>query len=182
MGFKHILCRNLGQIPPIKDAGLIPHGDFAFNAANSQTLTVLKDELADITLSYELTLQQIRRLHKPMESGIIIYGRLPLMETENCILKNVGGCKNGRGGTLTDRTGRSFPIACNHDCGNVLFNSTPLFLADRNREWKEANITFGRFIFTEENPKEISRIIDAYLHGGEPPESYTRGLYYRGVH
>ncbi|MBR4086684.1 MAG: DUF3656 domain-containing protein, partial [Clostridia bacterium] len=182
LGFRHILCRNLGQIRPILEAGLIPHGDFVFNAANPQALLTLQEQgLQDITLSYELTLQQIRRLPKPMPAGIIVYGRLPLMETENCILKNISGCKNKKGGALTDRTGRTFPIACGYDCGNVLFNATPLFLADRNREWKEANIAFGRLLFTDESPQEITRIIDAYEKGGEPPADYTRGLYYRGV-
>jgi putative protease len=181
LGFRHILCRNPGQIAPIKELGMIPHGDFAFNAANAHALTVLKEDLEDITLSYELTLQQIRKLHKPLPAGIIIYGCLPLMETENCILKNIGPCKNKKGGSLTDRTGRTFPIACGWDCGNVLFNSTPLFLADRNREWKEADIAFGRLLFTGESPREIKAILDAYEKGGEPPESYTRGLYYRGV-
>ena len=103
------------------------------------------------------------------------------METENCILKNIGGCKNKKGGALTDRTGRTFPIACGYDCGNVLFNATPLFLADRNCEWKEADIAFGRLLFTDESPQEITRIIDAYEKGSEPPADYTRGLYYRGV-
>ena len=182
LGFRHILCRNLGQIQPIIDAGMIPHGDFAFNAANTQALCVLQEQgLEDITLSYELTLQQIRRLPKPMPAGIIVYGRLPLMETENCILKNIGGCKNKKGGALTDRTGRTFPIACGYDCGNILFNATPLFLADRNREWKETDISFGRLLFTDESSQEITRIIDAYEKGGEPPADYTRGLYYRGV-
>ena len=182
LGFRHILCRNLGQIQPIKDAGLIPHGDFAFNIANTQALDVLKEQgLCDLTLSYELTLQQIRRLPKPLPAGIIVYGRLPLMETENCILKNIGDCKNKKGGCLTDRTGRTFPIACGYDCSNVLFNANPLFLADRNREWKEADIAFGRLLFTDESPEEIARIIDAYTQGGEPPADHTRGLYYRGV-
>ena len=183
MGFRHVLCRNLGQIAPIRKAGLIPHGDFAFNAANAQMLTVLKEQkLEDITLSYELTMMQIKRLKKPLPAGIIVYGRLPLMETENCILKNIGSCKNGAGGALTDRTGRTFPIACGEDCGSVVFNSTPLFLADRNREWKEANVAFGRLLFTDESPQEITQIIDAYEKGGEPPQGHTRGLYYRGVY
>ncbi len=182
MGFRHALVRNLGQIAPVRAAGLTPHGDFAFNIANSHTLAVLAEQdLADCILSFELTLRQIRRLEKPLPCGIIVYGRLPLMETENCIIRNGSDCQKGKGATLTDRTGRAFPIACGHDCGSVLFNSTPLFLADRNREWKETGISFGRLLFTDETPEEITAIIDAYQGGGDPPADYTRGLYYRGV-
>ncbi len=181
LGFRYALCRNIGQVAPLREAGFEVHGDFSFNAANTQTLTVLKQELASLTLSYELTLRQIRKLKKPLPCGIIVYGRLPLMQTKNCILKNIGPCRSGKGGALTDRTGRSFPIACDHGCQNVLFNSTPLFLADRNREWKESNISFARLLFTNESTDEIRRILDAYTEGGEPPKLYTRGLYYRGV-
>ncbi|MBQ7035425.1 MAG: U32 family peptidase [Clostridia bacterium] len=182
MGFRHALVRNLGQIAPVREAGLIPHGDFAFNIANSHTLAVLAEQqLADCTLSFELTLRQIRRLKKPLPCGIIVYGRLPLMETENCIIRNCSDCQKGKGATLTDRTGRAFPVACGQDCGSVLFNSTPLFLADRNREWKETGIAFGRLLFTDETPEEITAVIDAYQAGGDPPADYTRGLYYRGV-
>ena len=181
LGFRRALCRNIGQIAPLREAGFEVHGDFSFNAANTRTLAVLKEELASLTLSYELTLRQIRKLKKPLPCGIIVYGRLPLMQTKNCILKNIGPCQNGKGGALTDRTGRSFPIACDQGCQNVMFNSTPLFLADRNREWKESNVSFARLLFTDESVQEIRRILDAYENGGEPPELYTRGLYYRGV-
>ncbi len=181
IGFRRALCRNIGQVAPLKEAGFEVHGDFSFNAANNQTLTLLSEELASLTLSCELTLRQIRKLKKPLPCGIIVYGRLPLMQTKNCILKNIGPCRNGKGGSLTDRTGRSFPIACDHGCQNVLFNSTPLFLADRNREWKESDISFARLLFTDESVSEIRKILNAYTEGGEPPELYTRGLYYRGV-
>ncbi|MBQ7090168.1 MAG: U32 family peptidase, partial [Clostridia bacterium] len=154
LGFRRALCRNIGQVAPLRAAGFEVHGDFSFNAANTQTLTVLKEELASLTLSYELTLRQIRKLKKPLPCGIIVYGRLPLMQTKNCILKNIGPCRNGKGGTLTDRTGRSFPIACDQGCQNVMFNSTPLFLADRNREWKESNVSFARLLFTDESTEE----------------------------
>lgn len=182
MGFRRALVRNPGQLAPLKELGFAVHGDFSFNAASSQALTVLADELQDITLSFELTLMQIRRLHKPMPVGIIVYGRLPLMETRNCFIRNFTTCKNGNGAALTDRTGRAFPIACDHGCRNVLFNSTPLYLADRSREWQEAEISFGRLLFTDETPAQIARIIDEYALGrGLPPTDHTRGLYYRGV-
>ncbi len=182
MGFRRALVRNPGQILPLKELGFSVHGDFAFNAANSQTLTVLAEHLESITLSYELTLSQIRRLQKPLPAGIIVYGRLPLMETKNCFIRNYTACQNGKGSTLTDRTGRSFPVACDFGCRNVLFNSTPLYLADRSREWLECGISFGRLLFTDETPAQIARIIDEYALGrGLPPSDHTRGLYYRGV-
>ncbi len=182
MGFRRALVRNPGHILPLRELGFSLHGDFSFNAANSQALTVLAEDLEDITLSFELTLRQIRQLPKPLPAGIIVYGRLPLMETKNCFIRNFNDCKKEKGAILTDRTGRSFPIGCDYGCRNVLFNSTPLYLADRSREWQEVNISFGRLLFTDETPAQITRIIDDYALGrGLPPADHTRGLYYRGV-
>ncbi len=182
MGFRRALVRNPGQIEPLKTLGFSVHGDFSFNAGNSQTLTVLAEELESITLSFELTLSQIRRLAKPLPAGIIVYGRLPLMETRNCFIRNYSACKNGKGATLTDRTGRAFPVACGFGCRNTLFNATPLYLTDRSREWQEVGVSFGRLLFTDETPAQIARIIDEYALGrGLPPSDHTRGLYYRGV-
>jgi len=84
-------------------------------------------------------------------------------------------------GQIQDRTGRQFPILCDYDCQNILLNSTPLYLADRNREWQETGITFGRLLFTHESAQEIASLLDAYTKGAPHPEEYTRGLYYRGV-
>lgn len=181
MGFRHALIRNVGQIASLKKMGFTLHGDFAFNAANGYSLSVLSRDLTDATLSFELTLREIRNIPKPLPCGMIVYGRLPLMQTKNCILQNIGECRHKQGGLLKDRTGRQFPIACDYDCQNVLFNSTPLYLADRNREWQETGVTFGRLLFTTETPREIHTVLDAYIKGTKHPGEYTRGLYYRGV-
>lgn len=182
MGFRRALVRNPSHFAPLKSIGFSLHGDFSLNAANSQALTVWAEELEDITLSFELTLKQIRHLQKPLPAGIIVYGRLPLMTTKNCMIRNFTACKKGKGALLTDRTGRSFPVACDHGCKNTLFNATPLYLADRDREWREADISFARLLFTDETPAQITRIIDEYALGrGLPPADHTRGLYYRGV-
>ncbi len=181
LGFRHALCRNISQAPLLKDMGYTVHGDFSMNLANGYALETVSEHLADATLSYELTLREIRKMPKPLPCGIIIYGRLPLMQTKNCILKNVGDCRHKNGGTIQDRTGRHFPILCDYDCQNILLNSTPLYLADRNREWQETGISFGRLLFTDETPEEIRTILDAYTKGAPSPEEYTRGLYYRGV-
>jgi len=180
-GFRHGLCRNVGQAPLLKKIGFTVHGDFSMNLANRYALTEVAPLLETATLSFELTLREIRALPKPLPCGIIIYGRLPLMQTKNCMLKNFTTCKEHRGGQIQDRTGRQFPILCDYDCQNILLNSTPLYLADRNREWQETGITFGRLLFTHESAQEIASLLDAYTKGAPHPEEYTRGLYYRGV-
>lgn len=181
-GFRHGLIRNSGQIAPLKEMGFTLHGDFALNLANGHAITAYEDQLKQVTLSFELTLKQLKAIPKSIPAGIIVYGKLPLMETVNCMLKNTAPCRKGAGGSLTDRTGRTFPIACGYNCTNTLFNHAPLYLADRNREWQDADIAFGRLLFTDEGTEKIENIIEQYQKGAkETPEEYTRGLYYRGV-
>ncbi len=181
-GFRHALCRHPGQIAPLRAAGFTVHGDFSFNLTNSQALAAYTGQLADVALSFELTLQEIKALHKPLPVGLIVYGRLPLMQTKNCLITNVFPCKKGQGAFLTDRTNRAFFVGCGAQCQNTLFNSQPLYLADRAREWRETGVSFGRLLFTDETPEQIAQILKAYEHGSrETPPAYTRGLYYRGV-
>ncbi len=181
-GFRKALCRNPGQFALLRRMGYRVHADFSLNLANTQAMEVLKPLVDSATLSFELTLRQIKSLPKSLPAGIIVYGRLPLMETRNCIIKNCTACQKSKGYTLTDRTGRQFPIVCGYQCRNTLYNATPLFLADRNREWRECGVAFGRLLFTDESPQEIRALIKAYARGCDhTPEDYTRGLYYRGV-
>ena len=49
---------------------------------------------ASATVSFELTFPRIRDLEKPLDCEFIAYGRLPLMITEQCIVKNkFGSCR-----------------------------------------------------------------------------------------
>ena len=89
------LAGTVGQIALIRSCGMEAYGDFGLNAFNSETLEVLKDcGIVRQTVSFELRFAQIRDLKKPMETEMIVYGRLPLMVTENCMIAGKsGGCR-----------------------------------------------------------------------------------------
>lgn len=54
------------------------------------------------TLSFELNFPQIRDISKCVESQIIVYGRLPLMVTESCMIKNrTGSCSCERADAIS---------------------------------------------------------------------------------
>ena len=44
--------------------------------------------LTSVVLSFEQRMAQIRDLSKAMDCEAIVYGRLPLMITENCIIRS----------------------------------------------------------------------------------------------
>ncbi|MDP4108495.1 MAG: U32 family peptidase [Bacillota bacterium] len=183
LGVSDALCGNIGQIKTAERTGFRPRGDFGLNVMNSQSLKEYKKlGLTSATLSFELNFSQIRDISKSMDTELIIYGRLPLMVTENCIIKsrtNKCSCENVN--QLTDRTGKSFPIIREFKHRNVILNSHKLFLADKD-EYKNVGVSFARFMFTTENQRECATVISRYLNKeAYEPSMITRGLYFRGV-
>ena len=183
IGIVDALCGNIGQIEALIRMGFSPHGDFGLNVMNSQSLKELKKlGLLSATLSFELNMPQIRDISKCIDTELIIYGRLPLMVTENCVIKSrTGNCACESAVNLIDRTGKSFPILQEFEHRNVILNSHKLFLADKD-DYKHVGLSFARFLFTTENQRECASVVNSYLNKENyEPSMMTRGLYYRGV-
>ncbi|MCR4614598.1 MAG: U32 family peptidase [Clostridiales bacterium] len=170
----------LDGISLLRSEGFLFSADYGTNLFNSLALKCIEQLGADEALiSAELTLTQIAALKGSIPRGILAYGRLPLMLTVNCPVKNGKTCGEcGRGAAIVDRMNVSFPVRCTNGCSEIL-NSRPLFLADRLNEIKNADFLLLKF--TTEPKDECQRIITAYKNGGDPEGEFTRGLYYRGV-
>lgn len=184
MGVEEALAENLGQLSIIRSCGMEPRGGAGLNVTNAQTLKELRHlGLKSAVLSFELRLAQIRDLSKCIDTELIVYGRLPLMVMENCIIKNRSGrCACDNPNLLTDSTGARFPVLPEAGCRNVLYNSRKLFLADRARDYENLGLWGERLDFTTENSQECLRAARRYRGEGDfMPNEYTRGLYYRGV-
>ena len=186
LGLKDVLVGNLGLLQPARDAGMRIHGDFGLNIYNSGSMNVARTlELASTTVSFEMTLPQIRDLSKAVDAEMIIYGRLPLMVVEHCLIKNkTGQCKCHIGThKLTDKTGAEFPIIKDGDnCRSVLLNGKKLSWLDRQDDLAKLGIWAARLYFTTENSREVNKVLSDYMNM-EPfdPGACTRGLYLRGV-
>ena len=180
-GITKMLAMNIGHCLIANDLGFELHAGYSFNLCNSAALDEVKKLGAkDCTVSFELKASQIEKLKKPIEIGFVAYGRLPLMLTANCPIRNDMGCKNCKG-KLFDRTGREFPVRCpkGRDCAEIL-NSDILYLADKLTDFDNAD--YMELHFYEENAHRINEIIKAYSgERGAKPENATNGLYYRGV-
>ena len=184
LGIGEALVGNLGLIAPARSAGFDIRGDFGLNVFNSHTLQVLADAgLRSATASFEMRLGQVRDLVKCLDTELIVYGRLPLMVSEQCIIKTSGGgCSCETGAALSDRTGSIFPIVKEPGCRNVILNAHKLFLADKVADLRECGLWAGRLMFTTESPRECALLAKAYKGMNDyRPNGLTRGLYYRGV-
>ena len=162
-------------------------GDFGLNVFNSRAVAFWQEQgLDSVTVSFELRHQQVRELRKYLPCEGIVYGRLPLMVTENCMTGNAGNCRGDKrlcdgDNYLTDRTGARFPLLGQYGCRCEIENSRTLFLADKP-EWRNCGLTWARLRFTTESPDQCDAALRRYLGEGEwMPEEFTRGLFYRGV-
>jgi len=185
-GIRDVLVGNLGLLVTARECGMRIHGDFGLNIYNSRSLAICRDlELASACLSFELTMPQIRDMSKAIPSELIVYGRLPLMVVEHCLMKNrTGQCTCHLGSLkLTDKTGAEFPIIKDGDsCRSVLLNGKKLSWLDRQKDLSKLGLWAVRLYFTTENAQEIDRVLTDFVQGAPfDPGNCTRGLYLRGL-
>ena len=188
LGVRRAWCGNLGAVTLAREAGLLPEGGYSLNVTNAYALReCARLGLGACELSFELDLGEARRLDGGLAKGILAYGYLPLMALRNCPIQAAKGCRACRGyESLIDRKGVAFTVDCGAHDGrrrevSDLYNSVPLWLADRPEELR--GFDFITLYFTRETPGVCERVAAAYA--GEPgayqPEARTRGLYYREV-
>lgn len=139
-------------------------------------------------LPYELKAADQHRLlegkRTPCEK--VVYGRIPLMVTANCVFNTIDGCSGDRQPEicfLTDRLGKRFPVLknCRH-CMNIIYNSLPLSLHSELSKWRGA-VDF-RLDFTIEDGQETAEILRYFTdgaHGERPYGEYTAGHEKRGA-
>lgn len=153
---------------------------FGTNIFNSLSLEEAENLGAkDCLLSCEINLGDASRLGGIIPRGIMIYGRIPLMLTRNCPVKNKLTCADcGSKSVLVDRMGVEFPVMCKNEASFIL-NSRPLWVADKKHDMKD--LDFGLLYFTNENKSDCSRLIEACIGGKKPAGEFTRGLYYKNV-
>ena len=176
MGAEYALTGNVGHLDVVREAGLIPVGDFRLNVCNAASLAVERAlGFRGIILSPELTLPRLRDLSFP-DTAAIVYGRMPLMVLEKCVGTELGGCTRCAEHrlALTDRTGAVFPVLRTPPHRSLVFNSVPTFMADRAELLARYRVLRQVFLFTAESPEEVDRVIAAYEKGAAPAGAARR--------
>jgi len=169
MGAKHILVGNVGHIGLAREAGLAIHGDFRLNIQNSEALlSAMSLGFEDVILSPELSLPKLRDIKG--KSSAIVYGRIPLMILEKCLIRELAPCPGMSGrqlcaAELTDRKGIEFPVVREYPHRSVIYNSLPTNMSDREAELSRAGIRSWHFIFSTESPDEVDSVIEAFREG-----------------
>ena len=173
-GIRSLTVPNIGMLPLCE--GFTVHGDFTLNAASLESADAYKRLGFDsVVISPEVRPDSV---FKYFENGeYIVYGKTPLMHTENCIISNIRGCRKEASckACLVDKTGASFTVLREYRHRNVVYNSVPTYLLDRLDEIKGASAFL--LIFTDENQNDIINLLDS-LKSPKPFEgSFTRAAY-----
>ena len=155
-GATDALITHIGQLETVLSFGLKAHGDFRLNIFNSAAARYCVSEgMTEVMLSPELTLPQMRDISAP--KAAIVYGRLPIM----LLTKPLGS------GALTDATGAKFPVI--KEAGlEILLNSVPIYMADRQKDLRDSGIIGQHFIFTTESRMQCEEIVESYKNGKAP--------------
>ena len=183
-GVNEALVGNLGHAMLAKSVGMQVRGDFGLNVFNSLTMEMIKQAgFLSATASFELRIAQIRDLSKTIDTEMIVYGRLPLMVSDQCVIRHSSGrCTCSTPAQMADRMGAVFPVVKEFGCRNVIYNAHTLYLADKSEDLNGAGLWGLRMLFTTETPREAVEVARVYLGQSDyQPNVLTRGLYYRGV-
>lgn len=185
--FDGVLVRNLETIGFLKEQGCQKKrcADSTLYAWNREACHFLKNYVDEIYLPAELNRYERKDL-KEVSFSTVIYGRLPLMISANCLKKTAGNCKKEAGYvTLCDRYQKEFPVYtdCNY-CYNIIYNSVPLSLHKPFGEGELPGVC--RLDFTTETGEEAEKILDGFRNGRQSGKEsfcreFTTGHYKRGV-
>ncbi len=177
LGVTYALVDNIGALSLSREAGLIPYGGMRLNITNSETAAFYEQAgLVGMVLSPELSLPQARDI----PCGTLpVYGYLPLMLTERCFIRETAGggdpCALCGKTSLTDRRGVTFPLMRAWPHRNVILNSRPLYLFDKQKELSASNMRGGAAFFTHESAERTQKIL-AMRQKKEKPDTDIRRI------
>ena len=168
-GVQRVLVGNAGHLSFLEGTELIADGDFRLNLTNSASVAVAEQwGIHHPILSPELTLPQIRDIAGDIRT--VVYGRIPLMLLEKCVIREVADCRACASScvALTDRRGVSFPVLRTWEHRNTVYNSLPTYMADQKEALDRFHIGGWHFLFSVESPAEVDAVILAYQNGAPP--------------
>ena len=164
--------------------GLPMTGGFGLNITNN----VAAQFYAEQGLSSLLILPEVKdsdiasiapaRNEKPVPTGVMIYGHMPLMLTRACPLQNIHDCAHcDKTGVLTDRKAKKFPVRCGLGV-RTIYNPVPIYMGDKPGALA---VDYGVAYFTLESREDAAQILDMIRTHAPFEGDFTRGLYFKGT-
>ena len=164
--------------------GLPMTGGFGLNITNN----VAAQFYAEQGLSSLLILPEVKdsdiasiapaRNGKPVPTGVMVYGHMPLMLTRACPLQNIHDCAHcDKTGVLTDRKAKKFPVRCGLGV-RTIYNPVPIYMGDKPGALA---VDYGVVYFTLESREEAAQVLEMIRTHAPFEGDFTRGLYFKGT-
>ena len=164
--------------------GLPMSGGFGLNVTNQVAAQFYADNgLGSVLILPETKdsdISTIAPTHagKPVPTGVLVYGHMPLMVTRACPLQNIHDCAHcDKTGTLTDRKAKKFPVRCGMGV-RTIYNPVPIYMGDKPGA---LTVDYGVAYFTLESREEAAAILDNIRVHAPFEGDFTRGLYFKGT-
>ena len=164
--------------------GLPMSGSFGLNITNQ----LAAQFYADNGLGSMLILPEVKdsdistiaptRNGRPVPTGVLVYGHMPLMITRACPLQNIHDCAHcDKTGVLTDRKAKKFPVRCGLGV-RTIYNPVPIYMGDKPGA---LTVDYGVAYFTLESREETAKILEMIRTHAPFEGDFTRGLYFKGT-
>ena len=164
--------------------GLPMSGSFGLNITNQLAAQFYADNGLDSMLILpevkDGDISTIAPTHdgRPVPTGVLVYGHMPLMVTRACPLQNIHDCAHcDKTGVLTDRKAKKFPVRCGLGV-RTIYNPVPIYMGDKPGA---LTVDYGVAYFTLESREEAAKILEMIRTHAPFEGDFTRGLYFKGT-
>ena len=164
--------------------GLPMSGSFGLNITNQLAAQFYADNgLGSMLILPEVKdsdISTIAPTHngRPVPTGVLVYGHMPLMITRACPLQNVHDCAHcDKTGVLTDRKAKKFPVRCGLGV-RTIYNPVPIYMGDKPGA---LTVDYGVAYFTLESREEAAKVLEMIRTHAPFEGDFTRGLYFKGT-
>ena len=164
--------------------GLPMSGSFGLNITNQLAAQFYADNgLSSMLILPEVKdsdISTIAPTHngRPVPTGVLVYGHMPLMITRACPLQNIHDCAHcDKTGVLTDRKAKKFPVRCGLGV-RTIYNPVPIYMGDKPGA---LTVDYGVAYFTLESREEAAKILEMIRTHAPFEGDFTRGLYFKGT-
>ena len=181
-GFAGYEVSNIAHLRMCK--GLPMTGGFGLNVTNQLSAQFYADHgLNSVLILPEVKDSDISSIAptqngKPVPTGVLVYGHMPLMVTRACPLQNIHDCAHcDKTGELTDRKAKKFPVRCGMGV-RTIYNPVPIYMGDKPGA---LTVDYGVAYFALESRDEAAAILDSIRQHAPFEGDFTRGLYFKGT-
>ena len=164
--------------------GLPMSGSFGLNITNQLAAQFYADNgLGSMLILPEVKDSDISTIApehggKPVPTGVLVYGHMPLMITRACPLQNIHDCAHcDKTGVLTDRKAKKFLVRCGLGV-RTIYNPVPIYMGDKPGA---LTVDYGVAYFTLESRDEAAEILEMIRTHAPFEGDFTRGLYFKGT-